>query len=199
MLTDVPLQQRIRAPIWEGFSGNKQHVTAVITNYNTGATSALVPIKTCVCINLNPACLWWYPTHRPLVWLILRGLSPIHRRVASHWSFVLGMRAGSPPRFRHQSSPSYMDPEEPSLYDDDCDTPSRLLSDQVIHMAEPWYKSGEGLPARGRSRQRPQGDDESRRKSSAHWRSWCSMMWHSGHVSHPHSWGTKIFINLKWL
>jgi hypothetical protein len=40
-----------------------------------------------------------------------------------------------------------MDPNEPLLYDDDRNTPSPLLQDQVSHTLEPWRGSGEGLLA----------------------------------------------------
>jgi hypothetical protein len=89
-------------------------------------------------------------------------------------------------------------------FDDDCNTRSHLLQDQVAHTGEPWRGSG-GLPAKGRSRRRsalcwrPQDGDGLRQKSSVHRRSWCSMTWHGGHVSNPHSWDTEIFVNLKGL
>jgi hypothetical protein len=78
---------------------------------------------------------------------------------------LLGMRAGGPRRFQHRGSTSDTDPDKPSLYDEDRNTLSRLSHDQVIHTSEPWRRSGEGLPARGRlgrrssPRRRPQAMD----------------------------------------
>jgi hypothetical protein len=46
------------------------------------------------------------------------------------------------------------------------------------------------LHRRSSSCQRPQGGHGLQWRSSACRRSSCSMMWHGGQVSHPHSWGT---------
>jgi hypothetical protein len=57
---------------------------------------------------------------------------------------LFGMWVGGPRRFQHESSPSHTDPDEPSFYDDNRDTPSRLLQGQVIHTAKPRCGSGKG-------------------------------------------------------
>jgi hypothetical protein len=46
---------------------------------------------------------------------------------------------------------------------------------------------------------RLQGGDGLWRRSSVCRMSLHSMMWQGGHASHPHSWGTKIFVNFKGL
>jgi hypothetical protein len=46
---------------------------------------------------------------------------------------------------------------------------------------------------------RPQCGEESRQRSTVCRRSLYLVMWHSGHMSRPHLWGTEIFVNHKGL
>jgi hypothetical protein len=59
-----------------------------------------------------------------------------HSSLCCHHFLLLGMRAGGPRRFQHRSSPSHMNPDEPSLYDDDRDTTSRWAEAKIISVPE---------------------------------------------------------------
>jgi hypothetical protein len=100
-------------------------------------------------------------------------------------------------RFQNRGSPSDTNPDEPSLCNEDRNTPSPLLQDQLIYMAKPgcrWEVTLEVVPC-----QRPHGGDGLWRRSSVCRRSLRSMTWQGRHTSHPHSWGMEVFINLKGL
>jgi hypothetical protein len=94
-----------------------------------------------------------------------------------------------------------------------CNTPSYFLAGVIDHMMEPWpggsqgfIGSGGGLPAQGEIEPKAAPALEPPRQgrvivqmSLVHWRSLHLVTWHSGHVSHPHSWGTEIIVNYKGL
>jgi hypothetical protein len=64
-----------------------------------------------------------------------------------------------------------------------------------------WRSPGVGRTSCQRSFpcQRPQGSDGLWRRSPVCRRSLHSITWQGGHASHPHSWGTEMFVNLKRL
>jgi hypothetical protein len=101
----------------------------------------------------------------------------------------------------------------PSPYDCLCNTPLYFLAGVIDHMMEPWPGGRQGYIGSGRILS-AQGEVEPKathmlepprrgrvivRRSLVHWRSLHLVTCHSGHVSHPHSWGREIIVNYKGL
>jgi hypothetical protein len=132
----------------------------------------------------------------------------------SHWSSSLHGISSKPSPYNNDSK-THSSLSEPSPYNNVSKTPSAFCRWQTITRqslgpdgaeAKPdrvkvplLGEGGGGIAPKATPRWKPQAGGGPQRRASARRRSSCSATQHSGHMSHPHSWGTKIFINHKGL